>query len=161
MTMLNPMLSALNPAYFNNAKYEDICCKPIKPFYDGTEADLMVFLLCIDIHCQDEGWAPATYVTIDLTCEFTFVMETGIIGAVQDHLRSPTLHIDKYTIEHDACHAPLLAKCLLASLTNDFTLTLMNRLKNQYRNDSNYMVLVITNPIWHTVHTPAQSKRLC
>jgi hypothetical protein len=106
MTMLNPMLSALNPAYFNNAKYKDICCKPIKPFYDGTEADLMVFLLCIDIHCQDEGWAPATYVTIDLTCEFTFVMESGIIEAVQDHLRSPTLHIDKYTIGHDACHAP-------------------------------------------------------
>jgi hypothetical protein len=31
--------STSNPAYFHNAKYEDICCKPIKPSYDGTETD--------------------------------------------------------------------------------------------------------------------------
>jgi hypothetical protein len=33
------------PAYVNNAKYDDICCKLIKPLYDG--ADLMAYLLCI------------------------------------------------------------------------------------------------------------------
>ncbi len=54
----------LTPAYLNNAKYEDICCKPIKPCYDGTETDLMSFLLRLDIRLQDEGWAPPTYVTI-------------------------------------------------------------------------------------------------
>jgi hypothetical protein len=46
-------------AYINNAKYEAICCRPIVPLYDGTEADLMPFLLHLDIRRQDEGWASA------------------------------------------------------------------------------------------------------
>jgi hypothetical protein len=79
--------SPSNPAYFHNAKYEDICCKAIKPIYDGTEADLMPFLLRLDIHQQDEGWAPATYITIkektyDLTCKFTMIKESSIIASI-------------------------------------------------------------------------------
>jgi hypothetical protein len=37
------------PAYITNAKYEEICCKGIKPPYNGTEDDLMPFLLRLDI----------------------------------------------------------------------------------------------------------------
>jgi len=46
------------PAYVTNAKYEEICCKPIKPTYEGTEEDLMPFLLHLDIRRQDEGCPP-------------------------------------------------------------------------------------------------------
>jgi hypothetical protein len=53
------LVSSKLPAYINNAKYEAICCRPIVPLYDGTEADLMPFLLCLDIRRQDEGWASA------------------------------------------------------------------------------------------------------
>ncbi len=63
-TAASPMsvtASATNtPAHVTNAKYEEICCKAVKPSYDSTEEDLMPFLLRLDIWCQDEGWAPAT-----------------------------------------------------------------------------------------------------
>ena len=37
--------SQLNaPVYVQNAKYKEICCRPIMPPYDGTEEDLMSFL---------------------------------------------------------------------------------------------------------------------
>jgi len=71
------------PVYVTNAKYEEICCKAIKPSYDGTEEDLMPFLLRLNIWCQDEGWAPATYIkiddaTFDLTTEFSHVTESQV-----------------------------------------------------------------------------------
>jgi hypothetical protein len=71
------------PAYVTNAKYEEFCCKAIKPSYDGTEEDLMPFLLRLDIQRQDEGWAPATYIkiddaTFDLTTEFSHVTESQV-----------------------------------------------------------------------------------
>ncbi len=53
------LVSSKLPAFINNAKYEAICCRPIVPLYDGTEADLMPFLLHLDIRRQDEGWASA------------------------------------------------------------------------------------------------------
>jgi hypothetical protein len=148
--------SSNNPAYFNNAKYEDICCKPIKPLYDGSESNLMPFLLRLDIQRQDEGWAPATYVTLDdgdskkfdLTSEFAFVTETDVIAAIQDRWKSATVHTDKHTIGHITCHARLLAECLLASIGDDFTLTLMNRIPQEYRNDGTYMLWAITNNIY-------------
>jgi hypothetical protein len=37
------------PSYYNNAKYEDIACKPIKPLYDGSEDQLIPFLTLLDI----------------------------------------------------------------------------------------------------------------
>jgi len=143
----------LTPAYFNNAKYEDICCKPIKPCYDGTETDLMPFLLLLDIRHQDKGWAPATYVTIasdtsiryELTCGLALVAEADIIAAIQDRWSSPTVQTDKHTIGHITCHARLLAKCLLASISNELTMTLMNHIPTAYCNDGTYMLWAITN----------------
>jgi hypothetical protein len=148
--------SSINPAYFNNAKYEDICCKPIKPSYDGTKSDLMPFLLRLDIRRQDEGWAPATYVTVpscgskqfDLTCEFALVTEDDIIEDIKDRWTAPTVDTDKHTIGHITCHARLLAKCLLASIGTDFTLSLMNCIPQVYWNDGTYMLWAITNNIY-------------
>jgi hypothetical protein len=37
------------PAYYNNAKYEEICSHPIKPQYDGSENGLTSFLMQLDI----------------------------------------------------------------------------------------------------------------
>ncbi len=53
------------PAYYNNAKYEEISSKGIKPLYDGSEETLIPFLTKLDIRRQHEGWAPATYITLD------------------------------------------------------------------------------------------------
>ncbi len=49
---------------------------------------------------------------------------------------------------HETYHARLLAKCLLASVTNDFTLTLMNRIPQELYNDGTYMLWAITNNIY-------------
>jgi len=79
------VIASSAPAYGTNAKYEEISCKPINPSYDGTEADLMPFLLRLDIRHQDEGWSPAAYVkvnskTFDLTTDFTHVTESHVAG---------------------------------------------------------------------------------
>jgi hypothetical protein len=52
------------PAYYSNAKYEEISCKGIKPLYDGSEDTLIPFLTKLDLRRQHEGWAPATYITV-------------------------------------------------------------------------------------------------
>jgi hypothetical protein len=99
------------PDYLNNAKFEGISCKPIKPIYNGTKVDLMPFLLCLDICHQDQGWASATYLTIDdkkydLTSEFASITEATVIAAVHSHRwQSPTMQTDQHTIGHDTFHA--------------------------------------------------------
>jgi len=98
----------------------------------------MPFLLRLDIRRQDEGCPPATYVMIgtkdyDLTCEFAW--------------SSPTVQTDKHTIGHITCHARLLAKCLLASIGNNLTLMLLNKIPQAYRNDGTYMLRAIKNNI--------------
>jgi hypothetical protein len=112
----------------------------------------MPFLLRLDIRRQDEGCPPATYVMIgtkdyDLTCEFAFVTEANIIAAIQDRWSSPTVQTDKHTIGHITCHARLLAKCLLASIGNNLTLMLLNKIPQAYRNDGTYMLRAIKNNI--------------
>jgi hypothetical protein len=118
-------VSSKLPAYVNNAKNEAICCRPIVPLYDGTEADLMPFLLCLDIRRQDEGWAPATYITIgskryDLTLEFLQVTEEDVLANAKLRWNVPTVLEDKHIIGHDTCNARLLANCLLVSISTDF-----------------------------------------
>jgi len=42
------------PDYFNNAKYEDIVCRPLKTLYDGTPDSLVPFLNRLDIRRHDD-----------------------------------------------------------------------------------------------------------
>jgi len=42
----------------------------------------------------------------------------------------------------------LLAKCLLASINQDFSLALLNCIPQEYQNDGNYMLWAITNNIY-------------
>jgi hypothetical protein len=141
------------PAYVANAKYEEISCKPIRPPYEGTEADLMSFLLRLDIRRQDEGWAPATYITVaeyryDLTIEFAHVTEENIQELASTRWKSPTVSVDKHTLSHDTYNSRLLAKCLLASISPELSLTLLNRIPTLYRNDGTYILWTLTNNIY-------------
>ncbi len=56
--------------------------------------------------------------------------------------------MDKRTIGHDTCNARLLAKCLLASISTDLTVTLINRILQLYRNDGTYILWALTNNIY-------------
>jgi len=140
------------PAYFHNAKYEDISCRGIKLIYNGSEDDLMPFLLRLDIRRQDEGWSPATYVSVenksyDLTFEFAHVTEDVIANTAKARWMSPTVNVDKHTIDHDTCQSRLLAKCLLNSITSDLTVTILNRIPQAYRNDGTYILWSLSNNI--------------
>jgi len=65
-TLPRPLLSPPSiPEYFNNAKYEDIVCKPLKPLYDGTLDNLVPFLNRLDIRHHDEGWGTITYLKVN------------------------------------------------------------------------------------------------
>jgi hypothetical protein len=126
--------------YVQNAKYEEICCRPIKPPYEGTEEDLMPFLLRLDIRRQDEGWAPATCISIndhqyDLTIQFAHVKEANIVANAECWWSSPTVAQDKHIIGHDTCNCRLLAKCLMASISTDLSITIINHIPDTYRND--------------------------
>lgn len=71
-------------AYFANAKYEEIFSKPIKPPFDGSEDSIIPFLTRLDLHHQNKGWAPATFVkirnlTYDLTSNFTTIQEDDVL----------------------------------------------------------------------------------
>jgi hypothetical protein len=139
------------PVYVTNAKYEEICCKPIKPLYEGTEEDLIPFLLHLDIRSQDEGWAPATYITIEgnqygLTIEFAHVNEDHVTECASKPWSSSTVAIDKHSIGHDTSH--LLAKCLLASIPLELPLTLLNCIPKLYCNDGTYILWALTNNIY-------------
>jgi len=152
------------PSYVANAKYEEICCKATKPTYDGTEVELMPFLLCLDIRRQDEGWAPATYVkiddkTFDLTTDFAHVMESQIVQIVSLRWTAATVDLDNHTIGHETYQAWLLAKCLLASISLDLALTLINHIPTTYCNNGTYLLWTLSNIIYRNNITFIESIR--
>jgi hypothetical protein len=85
--------------------------------------------------------------------------EADIIAAIKDRWSSPTVQTDKHTIGHITSHARLLAKCLLASISNELTMTLMNHIPTAYRNDGTYMLWAITNNIYRNNITFVESIR--
>jgi hypothetical protein len=75
--------SSRHPDNYNNAKFEDLATRPLKPIYEGSPKQLVPFLNCLDIRCHDEGWYPVTFITLnqeklDLLRDFTTVMESTI-----------------------------------------------------------------------------------
>lgn len=66
--------------FYNNAKYEDFICCPMKPKNDGSLNGLTHFLNRLDMRHQDETWALATFLShqnklLDLTKHFMDVPE--------------------------------------------------------------------------------------
>jgi hypothetical protein len=93
------------PEYYNNAKYEDIISKPLKPPYDGSSEQLIPFLNRLDIRRQDEAWYPITFLTIqnttyDLIRHFMKIDESVMLQEAKVRWTSPTISVDKHTIDH-------------------------------------------------------------
>jgi hypothetical protein len=113
----------------------------------------MPFLLRLDIRHQDEGWAPAPYVQVqdksfDLTFEFAHVTEENVSEIARSRWESPTVDTIKHTIGNDTCHARLLTKCLMASMSHDLSFTLINRLPHNLCNDGTYLLWALTNNVY-------------
>jgi hypothetical protein len=72
------------PPYYANNKCEEISCRAIAPLYDRSKEQLFPFLSRLDLHHQNEGWASATYLTIDnkqndLTLHVSVITEYDVI----------------------------------------------------------------------------------
>jgi hypothetical protein len=105
------------PDYYNIAKYEDIICRGIKPPYDGTPDQLIPFLNRLDIRRQDESWYPSTIFilddkTFDLTRHFAKVSEEDITNAAKQRWSSPSVAIDKITLDNPTYNARVLGRLM-------------------------------------------------
>ena len=153
-SVAGPRLSSSSlPDFHSLAKYEEIITKPICPAYDGLPDGLIPFLNRLDICRQDESWYPITFLTVqqksyDLLRHFTEVSEAAVLADAKSRWFSPTLQQDKFQITHQTYQARVLAKLLLASLTDDFSITIIHRIDSSYRNDG----VVILWTICHNVH---------
>jgi hypothetical protein len=141
------------PDYHSLAKYEEIISRPIKPSYDGSSDGLIPFLNRLDIRRQDESWYPITFLQIagksyDIIRHFTEISESVVLAEAKARWTSPTLQQDKFDINHPTYQTRVLAKLLLASLTEDFCVTIVHRVNTTYRNDG----LVILWTICNNVH---------
>jgi hypothetical protein len=145
---------AKSPDYYNIAKYEDIICKGIKPAYDGSPDNLIPFLNRIDIRRQDESWYPSTIfikdeTSIDLTSHFAKISEQDITSATETRWNSPSIATDKITIDHPTYNARIFGKLLMASITDSFSITVINRIPQDLRNDGPLILWTICNHIHH------------
>ncbi len=110
------------PAYYTNAKFEEIASRANKPTYDGSEDQLVPFLSRVDFHRQNEGWSSAPYIrisdtTCDLTSNYASVTESDITSIVEAHWNSPTVNINKHTVDHETYNSRLLAMVIMNSIT--------------------------------------------
>jgi hypothetical protein len=136
--------------YYNNAKYEEIICKPIKPIYDGSAEQLVPFLNCLDIRRQDESWYPITFLHLgthhlDLTRHFTQIDESVMLNEAKLRWSSTDLSKEKFSLDHPTYNARVLARLLLNSITNNFAATIINRIHHDLRNDGPLILWTICN----------------
>lgn len=61
------------------------------------------------------------------------------------HWLSPTIATDKHFIDHPNYNAHVLARLLLCSVTEDFSITIINRIPQNYRNDGPLILWTICN----------------
>jgi len=139
--------------YYNNVKFEDLACRPITPAYDGSASQLIPFMNKLHLRRQNELWATSTYFTInnktyDLLRDFTSLDETDIKAAATTRWTAPTVQHDKTSFNHTTYNARCLAQVLLSSLTDDFSLTLTNRIDTILQHDGPYVLWMIG----HNIH---------
>jgi hypothetical protein len=139
--------------HYNNAKYEDIAFRPIKPPYDGSTDHLVSFLNCLDIRRQDETWSSVTYIqhdgkSHDLIRDFATIPSEVMTTLAKTRWTSPTLDINKYTFGHPTYNSRCLAKLLLCSVTDDFSTLIISRIDQTLRNDGPLLLWTICQNIY-------------
>jgi hypothetical protein len=66
---------------------------------------------------------------------FAKLDESIMLTEAKLHWLSPTIATDKHFIDHPNYNAHVLARLLLCSVTDDFSITIINRIPQNYRND--------------------------
>jgi hypothetical protein len=102
------------PAYYNNVKFEEITCKPLKPSYDGSEEGLIPFLTRLDVRQKNEGWYPAIFVTEDgittALC-FHFAQVTNVQAKSNAMPRWSTLTVQTDKQHYQSPNLPIKTTC--------------------------------------------------
>jgi len=92
---------------------------------------------------------PATYLTIEGNhYDFAHINENQVTECASKCWSSPMVDIEKHSIGHDTYNSHLLAKCLLASISPELSLTLLNCIAKLYHNDGTYVLWALTNNIY-------------
>jgi hypothetical protein len=60
---------------------------------------------------------------------------------------SPTVSNDKHTVDHPTYNARVLGRLLLRSITDDFSIMIINRIPHDFRNDGPLILWTICNNI--------------
>jgi hypothetical protein len=154
----------LIPSYYNNAKYEEISCKPIRSAYDGTADALLPFLNRLDLRRQSEDWADAKYITIegvkiDFTTHFTKVPEDTIQAHAKTRWASITVSTDKHTVGHATFYARLLSIVLFNSVSEEVYTTIMHRIPQDLRNDGTLILWTVCNNVYRNNITFTENIR--
>jgi hypothetical protein len=106
----------------------------------------------LDIRRQDESWYPITFLHIgthkyDLTRHFTKIDETVMLNEAKLRWSSSDLSKEKFALDHPTYNARVLARLLLNSITDEFAVTIINRIAHEYRNDGPLILWTICNNI--------------
>ncbi len=112
----------------------------MKPPYDGSINDRVPFLNHLDIRRCDEMWSPIMQIThdgkqLDLIREFTKIPSSTILAVAKQRWESSTIDINKCTFGHQTFYARCSAKLLLGSITEMFSITIIDRINPALHND--------------------------
>jgi hypothetical protein len=86
---------------------------------------------------------------LDLTRHFTQVSETDITNAATERWTSTTVAIDKITLDHPTFNARILGRLIMSSITDTFSITIINRVPQDLRNDGPLLLWTVCNHIHH------------
>jgi len=110
-TLSGPPSGSRPTDYYNNAKYEDIICHPMKPLYDVSINDLVPFLNCLDIQRHDETWSSVTHLLhegkqLDLIRGFEKIPSSAIITIAKQRWESRMVDMEKctFSVQNGTAH---------------------------------------------------------
>jgi len=84
---------------------------------------------------------------LDLIRNFSQIPETTVTRKAKLRWEATTISRDKHTLSHPTFNAKILAKLLLKSLTDDFLITIVNRIPTALHNDGPLFLWTICHHI--------------
>ena len=66
-----------------------------------------------------------------------------MLNEAKHHRLSPTVNCDKHMVDHPTYNARIFGRLLLRSIMDDFSLTIINCIPQQYCNDSPFILWTI------------------
>lgn len=100
---------------------------------------------------------------LNLTRHFIQVLEMMVMADAKAHWLAETVNTGHHTIGHPTYNAQLLGKVLLNSVTDTVSMALINRIPQDYRNDSPLILWTMRYSIHrnHVAFVETVKKKIC